>query len=197
MGEPVISFKDPDGLNLELVGVDDSAPRSEAITGFHGVALRVEAPDRTVKVLTEVLGYRQTQDEAGLQRFSTSSAARGRHIDVLCSPGAMNARLGGGTVHHIAFRAKDEQELGGWREMIAGLGFNVTPILDRNYFRSIYFREPGGILFEVATDPPGFAVDEAPDELGTSLKLPQQYESRRADIERRLPPVRLPTAGAS
>jgi glyoxalase family protein len=196
LGEPVISFSDPDGLKLELVGTDHEDFHSEVITGFHAVALRVEAPDRTVKVLTDVLGYRQTQDEHGVRRFSSASKAIGRHIDVLCSPGAMPVQPGGGTVHHIAFRANDEQELGEWRKVIAGLGFNVTPIIDRNYFRSIYFREPGGILFEVATDPPGFAVDEVPEALGTSLKLPPQYEARRADIERRLPPITLPGAGA-
>jgi glyoxalase family protein len=109
----------------------------------------------------------------------------------------MPVQPGGGTVHHIAFRAQDKQQLGEWRKVIAGLGFNVTPILDRNYFHSIYFREPGGILFEIATDPPGFTVDELPDALGMSLKLPAHYEARRVDIERRLPPVRLPGAGAT
>ena len=99
-------------------------------------------------------------------------------------------------MHHIAFRAQTDEEQCGWREKIAALGFNVTPVLDRQYFRSIYFREPGGILFEIATDPPGFAVDEQPDRLGTSLKLPPWLEPRRADLERRLPPVRLPGAGS-
>jgi glyoxalase family protein len=99
--------------------------------------------------------------------------------------------MGAGSIHHVAFRARDETEQLLWREAILALGYNVTPVLDREYFRSIYFREPGGVLFEIATDPPGFAVDEAPDALGTALKLPPWLESRRSDIERRLQPVNL------
>jgi glyoxalase family protein len=195
LGAHVINFSDPDGLKLELVGVEQKDTRSDAITGFHAVSLRVEAPERTVKVLTDVLGYSQTQDESGVRRFSTNSKAIGSHIDVLCTPGAMSMQPGGGTVHHIAFRAENETELGEWRKVIAGLGFNVTPILDRNYFRSIYFREPGGVLFEIATDPPGFTVDESLEALGTTLRLPPQYEKKRAEIERRLPPITLPRTG--
>jgi glyoxalase family protein len=108
----------------------------------------------------------------------------------------MRSRLGGGTVHHVAFRARTDEEQKIWREQIVSLGFNVTPILDRQYFRSIYFREPGGVLFEIATDPPGFTVDEEPDRLGTALKLPPWLEPSRASIERRLPPVRLPGVGS-
>jgi glyoxalase family protein len=104
----------------------------------------------------------------------------------------MRGRLGAGTVHHVAFRARDDAQQLAWREAILALGFNVTPVLDRQYFRSIYFREPGGVLFEIATDPPGFAIDEAPASLGTALKLPAWLEPRRAEIERRLPPVRWP-----
>jgi glyoxalase family protein len=195
LGAHVINFSDPDGLKLELVGVEQKDTRSDAITGFHAVSLRVEAPERTVKVLTDVLGYSQTQDESGVRRFSTNSKAIGSYIDVLCTPGAMSVQPGGGTVHHIAFRAENETDLGEWRKVIAGLGFNVTPILDRNYFRSIYFREPGGVLFEIATDPPGFTVDESLEALGTTLRLPPQYEKKRAEIERRLPPIALPRTG--
>jgi glyoxalase family protein len=99
--------------------------------------------------------------------------------------------MGAGTVHHVAFRAHDEAEQLNWRKAIVALGFDVTPVLDRQYFRSIYFREPGGVLFEIATDPPGFATDEAPQSLGTALKLPPWLESQRAVIERQLPPLRL------
>jgi glyoxalase family protein len=194
-GEPVISFNDPDGLKLELVGAEQADSHSDAIVGFHGVSLRVEAPERTVKVLTDVLGYRQTWDDEGVRRFSTNSKANGSHIDVVCSPGAMSVQPGGGTVHHIAFRAKNDSDLGEWRKAIAALGFNVTPIIDRSYFHSIYFREPGGILFEIATDPPGFAIDESFETLGTSLQLPPQHKARRTEIERRLPPVTLPRMG--
>jgi glyoxalase family protein len=98
--------------------------------------------------------------------------------------------MGAGTVHHVAFRAHDETEQFTWREAVLSQGFDVTPVLDRQYFRSIYFREPGGVLFEIATDPPGFIIDESPDALGTALKLPPWLEPQRADIERRLPPLR-------
>ncbi|MEJ1158890.1 ring-cleaving dioxygenase [Prosthecomicrobium sp. N25] len=192
MGERIVSLTDPDGLHLEVVEADFEPSPKEAIAGLHAVALRVEDPDPTIKVLTDVLGYRQTNEDAGVRRYSSASAAPGRHVDVLCSAGPKHARPGGGTVHHVAFRAKDDTQLAEWRELIAGQGFEVTPMKDRKYFHSIYFREPGGVLFEVATDPPGFTVDEAPNALGTSLKLPAQFESRRADLERRLPPVKLP-----
>jgi glyoxalase family protein len=192
MGERIISLTDPDGLNLELVEADLGHPPAEIITGLHAVTLRVEDPDPTIRVLTDVLGYRQTNEDAGARRYSSASAAPGRHVDVLGSAGPKHARPGGGTVHHIAFRATDETQLAAWRDRIAGFGLEVTPIKDRKYFRSIYFREPGGVLFEIATDPPGFTVDEAPNALGTSLRLPAHFESRRADLERRLPPVKLP-----
>jgi glyoxalase family protein len=102
----------------------------------------------------------------------------------------MRGRMGAGTVHHVAFRARDETEQLTWREAILALGFDVTPVLDRQYFQSIYFREPGGVLFEIATDPSGFAIDETPGALGTALKLPPWLEPQRAEIERRLPPLR-------
>ncbi len=192
MGERVISFNDPDGLKLELVGMPTDTTDGNDILGFSSVALRVEAPDRTVKVLTDLFGYAQTFEEAGVRRFATGADGIGKFVDVVCTPGSMRVQPGGGTVHHIAFRATDRAELGAWRKEVADLGFNVTPIIDRNYFESIYFREPGGILFEIATDPPGFTVDEPFDRLGTSLKLPPKFEGLRADIERRLPPIRLP-----
>src|SRR5205823_10452852 len=113
-------------------------------------------------------------------------------IDVIVDAEAPVGRQGGGTVHHVAFRARSNEEQKMWRDEIAALGFGVTPILDRQYFRSIYFREPGGVLFEIATDEPGFAVDEEPERLGTGLKLPPWLEAERQSIERRLPPVRLP-----
>jgi glyoxalase family protein len=197
MAEHVISFVDPDGLKLELVGVPGESKSSLDILGFSSVSLRVEAPERTVRVLNDILGYRKTMEEAGVQRFTTGSNELGRHVDVMCTPGSMHVQPGGGTVHHIAFRAPSRETLEDWRKEIASVGFNVTPVLDRAYFESIYFREPGGILFEIATDPPGFTVDERLEELGTSLKLPARYEASRADIERRLPPIKLPTNQSS
>jgi glyoxalase family protein len=205
---PTIGFRDPDGLKLEIAAVDGLEPTDAArsdrdvaasIGGFGAVTLCVEAPERTIELLTETFGYRQVAEDSERRRLRAANAGDGTvgaELDVLCHPEAIHGRLGGGTVHHIAFRAQTDEEQHVWREKIVALGFNVTPVLDRQYFRSIYFREPGGILFEIATDPPGFAVDEEADCLGTSLKLPPWLEPKRADIERRLPPVRLPGAGS-
>src|SRR5262249_13177736 len=199
--EHVIGFRDPDGLRLEIVGdrdiheSDTDGKEPDAIRGFTSVTLCVETPDRTTRLLTETFGYRDAGAETDRVRFRAANqgeGALGAVIDVLCHPEAMRRRPGGGTVHHVAFRAQSEDELKAWRQQIVTLGFNVTPILDRQYFRSIYFREPGGILFEIATDPPGFAIDEEADRLGTTLKLPPWLEEKRMSIERRLPPVRLP-----
>jgi glyoxalase family protein len=191
-GAQVISFDDPDGLHLEIASTN-SASDSKSLFGFDTVSLCVEAPERTQKLLTETFGYKQIAEQPDRIRLqSTDKSAPGAFVDLLCKPGAMHRRPGGGTVHHVAFRVKTGEEQKAIRAKIAGLGFNVTPILDRNYFHSIYFREPGGILFEIATDPPGFAVDEKPNELGNKLQLPPWLEKTRADIERRLPPIRLP-----
>jgi glyoxalase family protein len=195
----VIAFRDPDGLGLELeaFGAPGAADAPDAIRGLDAVTLCVEAPDRTVRLLTETFGYRQTAESSGRIRFRAAGESEttiGGAVDVLCQPEARRHQRGSGTVHHVAFRARSDEEQTIWREQILALGFNVTPVLDRRYFRSIYFREPGGILFEIATDPPGFGVDETPGQLGASLKLPPWLESSRADIERRLPPVRLPRA---
>jgi glyoxalase family protein len=137
-----------------------------------------------------LFGYQTIGEEAGRQRFRVGDGGPGTIVDLLCQPDLMRGRMGAGSVHHVAFRAHDEAEQLTWREAILGLGFDVTPVLDRQYFRSIYFREPGGVLFEIATDPPGFATDETPEALGTALKLPPWLEPRRAEIERRLPPLR-------
>jgi catechol 2,3-dioxygenase-like lactoylglutathione lyase family enzyme len=193
--DTVIAFRDPDGLKLEIRARDDRGG-DDALCGFDGVTLCVEAPERTAKLLTETFGYRQAGEESRRTRYLAAGEAdaAGKTIDILCEPDATRRRPGGGTVHHVAFRARDEAELAAWRERIAALGFDVTSVRDRQYFHSIYLREPGGILFEIATDSPGFAVDESVDRLGTSLKLPPWLEDQRETIERRLPPVRLPRA---
>ena len=203
-GAQIIGLRDPDGLRIDLVaepglhtdsdsaGFDRILPAHEAIRGLHSVALCVEAPERTARLLTATFGYEAFGDEAGRQRFRAGRGGPAAFVDLLCQPELMRGRMGAGTVHHVAFRARDNAEQLTWRDAIAALGYNVTPVLDRQYFRSIYFREPGGVLFEIATDPPGFAVDETPAALGTALKLPPWLEPRRAEIERRLPPVRSP-----
>jgi glyoxalase family protein len=193
-GQPCIAFADPDGLKLELAA--DASGSGDAILGFAGATLWSMAPDRTLRLLTEGLGYGIVGEEPGMTRLrAPGDAALGRQIDVITRPGATRARPGAGTVHHIAFRVPDDAAQEDWRERIAGLGYEVTPVIDRQYFHSIYFRERGGILFEIATDPPGFAVDEAPDRLGTALMLPPRYAADRERIEKRLPPVRLPGGG--
>jgi glyoxalase family protein len=203
-GAQVLGLRDPDGLGIELVAepsLDGSAPVASqhatraavphTIRRLHSVALCVEAPERTARLLTGTFGYEAVGEEAGRQRFRARGGGSAGIVDLLCQPDRMRGRMGAGTVHHVAFRAHDEAEQLTWREAVLSLGFDVTPVLDRQYFRSIYFREPGGVLLEIATDSPGFATDETPETLGTALKLPPWLEPQRAAIERRLPPLRL------
>jgi glyoxalase family protein len=133
-------------------------------------------------------------DESGNRfRFaSPDKSAPGRIIDLLCQPDTAMGRVAAGSVHHIAFRTKDEAEQLRWREHLVDRGHNVTPVIDRTYFHSIYFREPGGVLFEIATDPPGFTSDEELEELGTHLRLPPWMESSRSQIEQILPRIQVP-----
>jgi glyoxalase family protein len=199
-GDTILSFEDHDRLRVELVAAEDPRPGSpggpvqeqHSIRGFHHVALAVEAPDRTVSLMTETLGFRRVDETEGRTRLSAGEGGPGDLVDVLNAAGFPGGSQGVGTVHHVAFRVPDEEAQLALREEISGLGYNVTPVLDRSYFRSIYFREPGGVLFEIATDPPGFAVDEDPEHLGEDLKLPPWLETRRDRLEEVLPPLRLP-----
>jgi glyoxalase family protein len=205
-GRPVLPFADPDGMRLELVAhaideEDDQPPRAlpaeVALRSFHSATLCVPDFDRTARLLTETFGYEDVGEEDGRLRFEAPGEARARTIDLYCDPDLDNGRMGAGSVHHIAFRAHDDEEQQAWRTALVDLGFQVTSVKDRQYFRSIYFREPGGVLFEIATDGPGFARDEALDVLGTHLKLPPWLESRRDQIEQRLPALDIPTATSS
>ncbi len=200
--DTVVSFADPEGMKLELVAsaTDDRAPWEDgtvpaeyAVRGFHHVTLSERDPERTTKLMTETLGFRQVEEADGRFRFEAGDGGPGNVVDVIDGSGDSRGRMGVGTVHHVAFRADDDEHQLAMREEVAGLGYDVTPVLDRNYFHSIYFREPGGVLFEIATDPPGFAADEAPEDLGTNLKLPPWLESRRGRIEEALPPLTLPS----
>jgi glyoxalase family protein len=199
-GETVLTFEDPDGLRTELVAADDErpgwaqgpTPAEHSVRGLHHVALAGEAPDRTAKLMTDLLGFRQVEETEGRVRFAAGAGGPSDLVDVVGAAGFPRGSMGVGTVHHVAFRVPDEESQLAVREKIAALGYNVTPVLDRNYFRSIYFREPGGVLFEIATDPPGFAADEEPDHLGESLKLPPWLEKNREHIEAALPPLRVP-----
>jgi glyoxalase family protein len=202
--EELIRFIDPDGLLVELiesaalanVGRWDgsSVPAEHSIRGFHSVSAALEGYERTAKLLTESFGYRLVDQLNNRFRFaSQNETAAGRVIDLLCMPDAHPGRVASGSVHHIAFRARDDEEQRQWREHLVALGYNVTPVIDRIYFHSIYFREPGGILFEIATDPPGFTFDEDLNRLGEILRLPPWLESSRAQIEKVLPPITPPT----
>ncbi len=205
-GERVLPVQDPDGLAIELVeaaGVhkwtfwrDGPVPGPHAIRGFHSVTLTEEGYERTAALLSEAMGFKRSGEEQNRFRYASGHDAPGATVDVVCAPGLQAGRVAAGTVHHIAFRCATDEDQTAWRNRVAVAGMNVTPVLDRQYFRSIYFREPGGVLFEIATDPPGFTLDEMPDALGTALKLPPWLEGRREYIEDRLPPLHVPAIGA-
>jgi len=199
--EQVLSFVDPDGMLLELVARADApvqawqggpVPAEHAIRGFHGVTLWVNGDPGTRALLTDALGFRVVQEADGRTRFAGASPV-GNVVDLRQVGGFWRGAGGVGTVHHVAFRAADEAAQENVRRDLNDLGVLATPVQDRQYFRSIYFREPGGVLFEIATEGPGFTTDESPAELGTGLRLPRWLEPDRAAIERALPP--LPVAG--
>jgi glyoxalase family protein len=205
-GEEVIRLIDPDGLLIELIAVavgvspariepwPDSPVRAEhTLRGFHSVSAALEGYERTARLLMETFGYHLIDESENRFRFaSADDSASGRSIDLLCQPDTAMGRVAAGSVHHIAFRAKDDAEQLQWREHLVDLGYNVTPVIDRTYFHSIYFREPGGVLFEIATEPPGFTLDEKLEELGTHLRLPPWLEPARSQIEQILPPIQVP-----
>jgi glyoxalase family protein len=202
-GEEVIRFTDPDGLLLELVTsdpiaqveswADSTVPAEHSLRGFHSVSAALEGYERTAQLLTESFGYRLVKESGNRFRFiAPSKSGAGRIVDLLCMPDSRAGHVAAGSVHHIAFRAKDDNEQLQWREHLVELGYNVTPVIDRTYFHSIYFREPGGILFEIATEPPGFTLDEPIEELGSKLRLPTWMEAARPQIEQVLPSITLP-----
>jgi glyoxalase family protein len=205
--ESVLQFSDPDGLQLELVADSSphlgqpwtgaSVPVSLAIRGFHSVALLEQSPDDTERALTDVMGFRHVRSVGHRRRYVADEGGLAAHVDVVTAPDAPPGRVAVGTVHHVAWRAATDEAQGAWRRRLLDAGFNVTPVRDRQYFHSIYYHEPGGVLFEIATDPPGFGVDEPPEALGTRLRLPPWLEPRRQALEAQLPPLHLPrSAGA-
>ena len=206
--EESLACEDPDGLVFELVAgpatketpagppFHPGVPRECAIRAFHGVLLDVPDPDPTAKLLTDVMGFEHLGELDGRLRFRSSEHEVGSIVDLRASGSGAGARMGRGSVHHVAFRARDDDEQRSWRETIARAGFAVTTVQDRCYFRSIYFREPGGVLFEIATDTPGFGIDEPANELGKTLRLPPWLEPRRSELEARLPALRLPADGS-
>ena len=195
-GETVLTFTDPDGMRFALVGVAGAeheatwgrdVPAEHAIRGFHGVTLLLAKADPTAAIL-QLLGFREVAREGTLRRYR-ADVPLGGHVDIREAGDFLRGRQGRGSVHHVAFRAADDAAQAAMVEKLTAQGMDVTEQKDRNYFRSVYFREPGGVLFEIATDDPGFAVDEPAETLGTALKLPRFLEPRRAELEAKLPPL--------
>ena len=206
--EQVIAFRDPDGLMLELVanaaaesrpawGGAPGIPAEHAIHGFYGVTLWVESSAETERVLVETLGFRPVREDNSTHRFEAGDGGPGRIVDVREIGGFGKAMGGAGTVHHVAFAVPDDDAQLALRDRVIQAGLQPTPVIDRSYFHSVYFREPGHVLYELATIAPGFAIDEAVDRLGTGLKLPAQYEPHRAEIEAVLPRIHLPVPEAA
>ncbi len=196
-GEQYLTFLDPDGLKLELTvpAVSDTRKPWEtedvnaehATRGFHHITITTTKIDATARILTDVFGYRLLKQEVNRYRFITDAVDQAALVDLVEAPGESAGVVAGGSVHHVAFRVKDEATLMHFRELVVAQGLHITEKIDRNYFYSLYFREPGGVLFEIATDNPGFATDETLAELGSGLKLPAQYEGYRERLEQVLP----------
>ena len=209
--EQVITFNDPDGLGLELVAHKSSKDRDanvwkegpisteHAIRGFYSVTLSEGGYERTASVLIDELGFVSTQHDGSRFRYEIPSKdftleediGGANIVDVLCLPYTQQAVIGIGSVHHIAYRTPSDKQQQVLRHSIVRAGLNATPVIDRFYFHSVYFQEPGGILFEIATNPPGFTIDEKLEELGTHLVLPPWLEPDRKSLERILPKVDL------
>ncbi|HEX7183238.1 MAG TPA: ring-cleaving dioxygenase, partial [Thermoanaerobaculia bacterium] len=177
--EEVLTLLDPDGLKLELIARADDprapwergpVPADKAVRGFDGVTLTEWNPEVTVGLLTGFMGFRQVGESGGRFRFEVGAGGPGTRVDVLARPDAPRGHVSAGTVHHVAWRVADDEQQRAWHEELNELGLHVSPILDRQYFHSIYFREPGGVLFEIATDPPGFTFDETVEDLGSGLR---------------------------
>ncbi|MDQ0723230.1 glyoxalase family protein [Paenibacillus sp. W4I10] len=194
--EHLLQFEDGEGLRLELVEREEGAtstwshegiPTDKAIKGFGGAVLFSVNPQRTMDALEKILGFVKVGENEEYARFR-SSGDIGNVVDVPVTRMALGMG-GAGTVHHIAWRAKDDEEHAQWSEAVRDYGYQPTPVRDRQYFNAIYFREAGGILFEIATDPPGFAKDEPADSLGQKLMLPEWFEKYRPQIEDNLQPI--------
>jgi len=204
--EEVLAFADPDGLRLELVahaGAEDQdpwhngpIPAAQALRSFHGVTLVESSLEATAQVLTGSLGFAEAEAAGERHRFTNPDGAPASRLDVVVRPNEGYGRVAVGSVHHVAFRIAGDQEQLRWRSRALADGLQVTPVQDRCYFHSVYFREPGGVLFELATDPPGFSIDESMSELGSALRLPEWLEPQRQALEQRLPALELPAAGA-
>ncbi len=197
-GNPTLVFKDPSGLILEIVGNDQDTrepwtqggvEKDHAIRGFFNVTLSIAEVDATFDFLMNEFGFQKVGKEGKITRFSAKEGQPGQLVDVSNDHDQERGRNGIGTVHHVAWRIANEEQQLQMRARLVELGLNVTEVKDRNYFRSIYFRMPGHVLFEIATIPPGFAIDENLENLGQDLKLPEWEEKNRAQIEAVLPKI--------
>ena len=199
-----VVLRDADGIELELVGQakddrwvpwpDVPVDKDHAIRGFHSVTLTVAETAGTFDLLANTMGFRTAASEGNRTRFETGSGGPHSIVDVVESPEGPVGEESIGTVHHVAWRTPGDEEQLAWRAALIAAGRDVTHVYDRRYFHSIYFREPGGVLFEIATDPPGFTLDEPAAELGTRLALPPWLEESRPAIEAHLPPITMPVA---
>jgi len=198
---------DPDGIELELVAQATHQPwvpwpdapvgGDQAIRGFHSVTMTVAETAGTFDLLTKTMGFRKAGQEGRRTRFETGNGGPHSMVEVIASPGGPVGEESIGTVHHVAWRATDAADQLSWREALVKVGRNVTPVIDRYYFKSIYSREPGGVLFEIATDGPGFTVDETVQSLGSSLSLPPWFQVRRDRLDETLPPIVVPTTATT
>jgi glyoxalase family protein len=199
---------DPDGIELELVGEaspdfrwvpwpDSPVDREHAIRGFHSVTMTLAESAATVDLLVKTMGFRKTGQEGRRTRFETGQGGQNSILDLVESPEGPEGEESVGTVHHVAWRAAGAAHQAEWREVLVKAGRNVTPVIERYYFKSIYFREPGGVLFEIATDGPGFTVDESLETLGSSLSLPPWFDVRRETLDETLPPIVVPTTATT
>ncbi|WP_300491502.1 ring-cleaving dioxygenase [Flavobacterium sp.] len=198
-GEKYLTFLDPDGLKLELIESKtednrkpwetDEIKADVATRGFHTITLTLNNIQPTAAILTEIFGYTLIEQDVNRYRYATTAVENAAIVDLVELPEEKRGHVANGSVHHVAFRVKNDAVLMYFREKIEAYGLSITPQIDRNYFHSLYFREPGGVLFELATENPGFTVDESLEELGKNLKLPAQYEPNRASIEAHLVPI--------
>lgn len=196
-GEQYLTFLDPDGLKFELIVPKKADTRTpfetsevtaqHATLGFHSVTITSNNIEATAKVLTDIFGYRLLEQHVNRYRFVTDAVEQAAIVDLVEVPGEKVGHVSKGSVHHVAFRVSDDNVLMEFRKKVMNAGLQITEKIDRNYFYSLYFREPGGVLFEIASDNPGFTVDESLEELGLNLKLPAQYEKYRDSILKTLP----------
>lgn len=196
-GEQYLTFEDPDGLPISLImpqtpdtrkpWATDEVGADVALRGFHSITLTLNKVKETAEILTDIFDYEFVGQEGNRFRYRTKNVDSANVVDLIEEPAAIRSGNGAGIIHHVAFRVKNESILMEFRERVLAKGLNITPKKDRNYFLSLYFREPGGVLFELATDTPGFSIDEEVSDLGKKLMLPSQFESHRKEIEAVLP----------